>query len=431
MSDRNYSLDLIPIRIDIESEGYPSRYRDAILWKIQEDISPEYFAELTCHDEQLPLNIFKQPIVSIIQEYIQDFYYYKDSIQSMIPFFKTLSFIVRMDIAMDSVHLVDRFQWPLYPDNDYKISDLSILPEYQLSDKMVNELGLPSSFRSMISFSIIEQMYWIRKTLVMHQSTIPIELQDIIITHVNSNNSRFRPLDSLSMFAPRVTLLTDHDMDQLDTTRERETRRAKRQIVKQKQYRSNEVFWSPPSFDLEQCPRLIFRKSHMEPQTPSISDSPIRKRTFDTPYQCSKCNKTFYIDQPSSQMGFICTSCRSKNIRNAMEITDSVQDSDDESLDPNINPREGINAEPLTSEQKQYIPDWMDEVLNKLLEKHPKDFFYLVVDGKEVKVKCYDCDRVYMPGPNRTLSNFEVHLRNKQHCKLVRDRILSIKKKHE
>src|SRR5262249_5146087 len=144
-----------------------NRYRDAILWKIQEDISPEYFAELVCHDEQLPLTTFKQPIISTIHEYIQDFQYHKDSIHSMIPFFKTLSFIVHIDIVMDNVHLVDHFQWPLHsevlslPTNNHS---LSILSEYQLSDKMVTELGLPSSFRSMISFSIIEQMYWIKRT---------------------------------------------------------------------------------------------------------------------------------------------------------------------------------------------------------------------------------------------------------------------------
>ncbi|PBL03179.1 hypothetical protein ARMGADRAFT_913067 [Armillaria gallica] len=42
----------------------------------------------------------------------------------------------------------------------------------------------------------------------------------------------------------------------------------------------------------------------------------------------------------------------------------------------------------------------------------------------EWRIKCLDCPgKLFKPGPGETLSNFEVHLRNKTHRRVVEKRV--------
>jgi len=42
----------------------------------------------------------------------------------------------------------------------------------------------------------------------------------------------------------------------------------------------------------------------------------------------------------------------------------------------------------------------------------------------EWRIKCLDCPgKLYTPGPGETLSNYEVHLKNRQHRQRVNDRL--------
>ncbi|KAJ7106060.1 hypothetical protein C8R43DRAFT_906320 [Mycena crocata] len=42
----------------------------------------------------------------------------------------------------------------------------------------------------------------------------------------------------------------------------------------------------------------------------------------------------------------------------------------------------------------------------------------------EWRIKCFDCPgKVYITGPNQTLNNYELHLKNRLHRQRVNDRI--------
>lgn len=91
-------------------------------------------------------------------------------------------------------------------------------------------------------------------------------------------------------------------------------------------------------------------------------------------------------------------------------------------------------------------PEWLTDCLNDLLKQYPNDSFesvmrYSAVDketeipvpvpqGTEpppnvkfmylTRIRCHDCPgKLYTPGPDQTVANFEVHLKNRQHREKV------------
>ncbi|KAE9405504.1 hypothetical protein BT96DRAFT_812084 [Gymnopus androsaceus JB14] len=62
--------------------------------------------------------------------------------------------------------------------------------------------------------------------------------------------------------------------------------------------------------------------------------------------------------------------------------------------------------------------------------KYPHDKFEVVLrkvgdaGSAEWRIKCVDCPgKLYKPGPGEALSNFEVHLKNRQHRQRVDERV--------
>ncbi|KAJ7594039.1 hypothetical protein C8J56DRAFT_777796 [Mycena floridula] len=62
--------------------------------------------------------------------------------------------------------------------------------------------------------------------------------------------------------------------------------------------------------------------------------------------------------------------------------------------------------------------------------KYPNDNFEVALRRvspavpPEWRIRCVDCPgKLYKPGPVETLSNFEVHLKNRQHRQRVDDRV--------
>lgn len=92
---------LVPIRIDLESDGY--KVRDTFTWNmngkkkrdficgekeslteccmVETSITPEQFAEITCDDLRLPASTFSPLIAANIREQIQEFF---DNASSMV-----------------------------------------------------------------------------------------------------------------------------------------------------------------------------------------------------------------------------------------------------------------------------------------------------------------------------------------------------------
>ncbi|KAJ3300690.1 SWI/SNF chromatin-remodeling complex subunit [Borealophlyctis nickersoniae] len=64
------------------------------------------------------------------------------------------------------------------------------------------------------------------------------------------------------------------------------------------------------------------------------------------------------------------------------------------------------------------LPPWLVRCRAALMAKYPNDQFEVVTKGKsgDLRLKCFDCPgKLYQPGPEETLQNFEVHLKNRHH----------------
>ncbi|KAJ3973086.1 hypothetical protein EV361DRAFT_796903 [Lentinula raphanica] len=95
--------------------------------------------------------------------------------------------------------------------------------------------------------------------------------------------------------------------------------------------------------------------------------------------------------------------------------------------EPSTPPRTNVQSPP-TSPTKTWPPTWLTTTMHTTQTKYPNDRFDVVWrkvgEGSEWRIKCVDCPgKLYKPGPGETLSNFEVHLKNRQHRQRVDDRI--------
>ncbi|GJJ16102.1 hypothetical protein Clacol_010381 [Clathrus columnatus] len=76
-------------------------------------------------------------------------------------------------------------------------------------------------------------------------------------------------------------------------------------------------------------------------------------------------------------------------------------------------------------------PEWLRRALDEMQARYPEDRFDVVLRKStdpnappEWRVKCHDCPgKLYTPGPEETLANFDVHLKNRKHRAQVNARI--------
>ncbi|KII91710.1 hypothetical protein PLICRDRAFT_51839 [Plicaturopsis crispa FD-325 SS-3] len=78
---------------------------------------------------------------------------------------------------------------------------------------------------------------------------------------------------------------------------------------------------------------------------------------------------------------------------------------------------------------KHNAPEWLQTAKEEMEAKWPDDRFELFArkvagsDVPEWRIKCLDCPgKLYTPGPGETLSNYEVHMKNRQHRNRVNTR---------
>ncbi|EPQ51859.1 SNF5-domain-containing protein [Gloeophyllum trabeum ATCC 11539] len=75
-------------------------------------------------------------------------------------------------------------------------------------------------------------------------------------------------------------------------------------------------------------------------------------------------------------------------------------------------------------------PEWLSAAMQAMRERYPQDRFETILKklnpnaSPEWRIKCLDCPgKLYTPGPGETLSNYEVHLKNRQHRQRVTNRV--------
>ncbi|CAO1631880.1 unnamed protein product [Parajaminaea phylloscopi] len=74
-------------------------------------------------------------------------------------------------------------------------------------------------------------------------------------------------------------------------------------------------------------------------------------------------------------------------------------------------------ASPPVAAASASPPEWLTQAAEQLRQKYPHDHFELRAKGVGLwRIKCTDCPgKLYTPGPEESLTNFEVHLRNRIH----------------
>ncbi|KIY49790.1 hypothetical protein FISHEDRAFT_40581 [Fistulina hepatica ATCC 64428] len=74
-------------------------------------------------------------------------------------------------------------------------------------------------------------------------------------------------------------------------------------------------------------------------------------------------------------------------------------------------------------------PEWLVLQVHKMQDRYPDDRFEAILrkgqaPTPEWRIKCLDCPgKLYTPGPGETLTNYEVHLKNRQHRQRVNERL--------
>lgn len=87
-----------------------------------------------------------------------------------------------------------------------------------------------------------------------------------------------------------------------------------------------------------------------------------------------------------------------------------------------------LEPEPLSRKEEALVPEWMKRARSRVLKRYPNDFFSIVIEEGEPKIKCYDCVKMYASGPNQTLKNFEIHMSNRAHRNAVRKRVSAFRR---
>ncbi|CAG8617646.1 1714_t:CDS:10 [Cetraspora pellucida] len=79
-----------------------------------------------------------------------------------------------------------------------------------------------------------------------------------------------------------------------------------------------------------------------------------------------------------------------------------------------------ITVSNTLSSNRPVFPEWIIQQRDQLKRKYPRDCFDIIQRPNhhptEFRIKCFDCPgKLYQPGPDLTLGNFEIHLKNKSH----------------
>ncbi|KDN48178.1 SNF5-domain-containing protein [Tilletiaria anomala UBC 951] len=260
--------DVVPIRLEIDVE--PLRLRDTFLWNAADDhVSAETFAAVLCDDLGLPAFVFAAPIRESVQSQIQehsqmqalrpkaslpdaaklagagvlgcadrkwweemrdkiisgqqDAGYSRRRMEDHDGWQTDLRIPIKLDITVGGMQLVDQFEWD--------ISDEENSPEL-FADTFAADLGLAGEFKTAIAHSIREQVETHIRSLTLvgyafdGSAVVDDELRTAFLPALISPARSEVEADN---HTPRLSQLTEAEIDRIDREREREARRKRRQ----------------------------------------------------------------------------------------------------------------------------------------------------------------------------------------------------------
>lgn len=221
--------ELIPIKLDIDTDGY--KLRDTFIWNINEQgLTMEEFASITCRDFDLPPAIIAPLIVKSIQTQVDEnreaasLIRNAGGIESLIG----IRALIKLDITVGFLQLNDQFEWDL---GDTTTDIESFSKHY------CTELALAPEFETAIVCDVMEQLNHLRRAMLLagftrDETTGAVkvsdpDLQPLLLPPIK--NIRRDP-NSLNDFSPLLTEIDPLELERIELSRDREARRKRRQV---------------------------------------------------------------------------------------------------------------------------------------------------------------------------------------------------------
>jgi len=201
VENSNQAEILVPIRLDMEIEGY--KLRDCFTWnKTEQLITPEQFAEALCEDLEIPIASFVPAIAQSIRQQLE-----AHPATDLLADHTDQRAIIKLNIHVGNVSLVDQIEWDL--------SEPQNSPE-QFALKLCSDLGLGGEFVPAIAYSIRGQLAWHQRTYAFSESPLP------------TVECAFRSPAEAEQWGPFLECLTDAEMEKKIRDQDRNTRRMRR-----------------------------------------------------------------------------------------------------------------------------------------------------------------------------------------------------------
>ena len=224
------SADLIPCRLELDHDGY--KLSDVLL--LEEGCSAEAIdllaAQLTT-EYDLPADPFTPVLSKFLREQVDEFGVFKQALAATpIPFAELPALGMRIDIIVGLTRLQDRIELAL----NCGFDDLTALVKhYSVPELSAEEL---KPFKPLLLHNLLEQLLMWKKALVfggwhrdartgalkLHDPEANAAMHESNVTAVRRHPSAF------SAFTPQVTALSPAELDKIESSRERESRRKRR-----------------------------------------------------------------------------------------------------------------------------------------------------------------------------------------------------------
>jgi SWI/SNF-related matrix-associated actin-dependent regulator of chromatin subfamily B member 1 len=231
--------ELVPIRLELDFEGYKIKLRDTFTWNLHDRvIPPELFAEQLVEDFKLPPQISQQLSTAVahsLQSQIQDFYpqvfYHEESLDPHLPYYAykndEMRVLIKLNITIGQYTLVDQFEW--------EINNRDNSPE-KFAMQMTCDLALSGEFTTAIAHSIREQTQLFTKSLYLIGHPFdgrPIEDSDLRDALLPSPLPQvFRPSFHAKEYTPYLYELSQGEIERAEKSESREQRRQRRTITR-------------------------------------------------------------------------------------------------------------------------------------------------------------------------------------------------------
>ncbi|PWN20835.1 SNF5-domain-containing protein, partial [Microstroma glucosiphilum] len=218
--------DLVPIRLEIDHEGW--KLRDTFTWNASDDLtSHDEFSKNLCEDYGLPESSFVPLVREAIQAQISEYLSAKTSSVdgTLTRTNPELRINIKLDITVGAMNLLDQFDWD--------ILDETSSPE-DFAAAFAADLGLAGEFKTAIAHSIREQVEVHLRSLALAghpfdgTEVLDDELKGAFLPGVQ-RLSVTRVGQEVEDHTPRLLQLTEAEVDRQERDRERDSKRKKRQ----------------------------------------------------------------------------------------------------------------------------------------------------------------------------------------------------------